>query len=82
VPVAVYCWVLPRGMEAAAGVTAIDTNDGLTVRVVDPEIDPEVALIVVVPLATAVARPIDPATLLMVATVVFVELQVTDWVRS
>ena len=81
-PVAVYCWVLPRGMEAAAGVTAIDTNDGLTVRVVDPEIDPEVALIVVVPLATAVARPIDPATLLMVATVVFVELQVTDWVRS
>ena len=69
-------------MEAAAGVTAIDTNDGLTVRVVDPEIDPEVALIVVVPLATAVARPIDPATLLMVATVVFVELQVTDWVRS
>ena len=81
-PVAVYCWVLPRGMEAAAGVTAIDTNDGLTVRVVDPEIDPEVALIVVVPLATALARPIDPATLLMVATVVFVELQVTDWVRS
>ena len=74
--------MLPKAIEAPAGVTAIDTNDGLTVRVVDPEIDPEVALIVVVPLATALARPIDPATLLMVATVVFVELQVTDWVRS
>jgi hypothetical protein len=82
VPVAVYCWVLPEAIEAAAGVTAIDTKDGLTVSVVELEIDPEVALMVAVPVATALARPFDPAALLIVATLVFEELQVTDWVRS
>ncbi len=36
-----------------------------------------VAVMVVVPAATAVARPFDPAVLLMVATPVLLELQVT-----
>ena len=47
----------------------------VTVRVVFPEILPEVAVIVVVPTAMAVARPL----LLTVATDVLDELQVT-WV--
>jgi len=80
--VAVYCCEVPRAIEAAAGVTAIDASDGLTVSVVDPEIDPEVALIVVVPEVTPVASPFDPAAMLTVATFAFVELQVTDCVTS
>ena len=46
----------------------------ITVRVVFPEIVPEVAVMVVVPAATAVTRPL----LLTVATCVFDEVQVTD----
>jgi hypothetical protein len=45
-----------------------------TVRVVFPEIVPEVAVMVVVPAATAVTRPL----LLTVDTCVFDEVQVTD----
>ena len=46
----------------------------ITVRVVSPEIVPEVAVMVKVPAATAVTRPL----LLTVATCVFDEVQVTD----
>jgi hypothetical protein len=41
----------------------------------------DVALIVVVPAATEVAFPFDPAVLLMVATDLAEELQITDAVR-
>jgi len=50
----------------------------VTVRVAVPEMDPEVAVRVVVPAATAVARP--PVE--MVAAEVVEELQVTEEVRS
>src|SRR5260370_155568 len=74
VPVALNCCVAPFGTEGFAGVTAIDCNTGaVTVSVVEPLIVPEVALIVLDPVATVVANP----ALLIVATVVVPEVQVT-----
>ena len=58
VPVAVNCLLVPIAMVEFAGVTASDTNVAvLTVKVAVPVTEPEVALIVVVPVPTAVARP-------------------------
>ena len=82
VPVAVNCWMLPAAMLAVAGVTAIEDSvaAAVTVRVAVPEILPEVALMVEVPAALAVARPL----LAIVAVVVLDEVQVTcvviNWV--
>jgi hypothetical protein len=78
VPVAVNCWVRPLAIEGFAGVTVIDCNvAAVTVRVVEPVIDPDLALIEEVPAATVVASP----AALMVATVVVAEVQVTLLVR-
>src|ERR1019366_2589416 len=78
VPVAVNCCVAPLAIEGFAGVTAIDCSvAGVTVNTVEPLIAPEVALIVLVPTATPLARP--PAA--MVATVVVPDAQVTEAVR-
>jgi len=64
------------------GVTVIDTSvAGVTVSVVDAETLPSVAWIVVDPVAAEVARPIDPALLLTVATPVLVDVQATELVR-
>ena len=64
------------------GVTAMDTSvAGVMVRVVDFDILPDVAVIVVVPTATEVARPLEPAALLICATPVLEEFHVTDVVR-
>ena len=83
VPVAVNCSVVPRAILGLAGVTAMDTSVAeLTVRAVEPAILPEVAVIVAVPAATAVANPKEPVVLPIVATDVFDELQVTDEVIS
>jgi hypothetical protein len=80
--VAVNCCVVLFAIEGLIGVTAIDVSvAAVTVRVVDPDILPDVALIVVEPVATGVANPWDPAALLMVATPVLDELQVTAVVR-
>jgi hypothetical protein len=46
-----------------------------TVRLPDPDTEPEVALITVVPLPVLVAIPLFPAVLLTVATVGAHELQ-------
>ena len=79
VPVAVSCWVDPADRLGLAGVTAMeDRAPVLTVRVVLPDIVPEVAVIVAVPAETAVARPL----LLTVAIDVLDELQVTDTLIS
>ena len=68
--------VLPAGTLGLAGVTKMEVRIAeFTVRVVLPEILPEVAAMVAVPTATDVARP----PLLTVATAVLDELQVT-WV--
>ena len=62
---------------------AIDTSTaGVTVRIVDPDTLPDVAVIVVDPVAIAVVDPFEPAALLIVAMVVFDELQVTAVVKS
>ena len=74
VPVAANCWVVCRIMLASVGVTDIeDMVADVTVRVVLPEILPELAVTVVVPTATAVARPL----LLTVPTAGLDEPQVT-----
>ena len=70
-------------MFGLVGATAMETNTaGVTVTVVEPEILPDVAVIVAEPLPTAVAFPLLPAALLIVATLVFEELHVTDVVMS
>ncbi len=70
-------------MLGLVGVIAIDTSvAGVTVRVVDPDMLPDVAVIVVDPVATEEANPLEPAALLIVATARADELQVTAVVRS
>ena len=60
-----------------AGATAIEVNDaGITIRVVEPVTDPKVAVMVVAPAATLVARP----ELLMVAAPAVEEFQATELV--
>jgi hypothetical protein len=61
------------------GVTEIEIKaGGVTVTVVDPLIEPDLAVMVAVPIATAVASPV---LLFMVATEVFEEVQVAVVVR-
>lgn len=82
VPVAVNCWVVPRAILRLVGVTAMDTSEAaVTVRVVVPEIVPDVAVIVVEPVAAGVANPCEPAALLMAATPVLDELHAAAVVR-
>jgi hypothetical protein len=70
--------VPPLTIEELAGVTAIDCSEGaVTVNEVEPDMEPETARTVVPPAPVPVAKP----AVLIVATVVFVELQVTVPVR-
>src|SRR2546425_12096859 len=70
-------------MLGVVGVTSIvDRVAAVTVSVVFPETLPSVAVIMVVPAATDVARPFDPLALLIVATPGLDELQVTWVVKS
>jgi len=79
VPVAVNGCVAPIETEAVPGDTVIDTKAaGVTVRLVEPTIEPEVALINVVPTLALVAFPVAP----MVATLVVAEAHVAVLVRS
>jgi hypothetical protein len=79
---AVNCWLVPA-MLGLVGVIAMDTSiAGVTVRAVDPDMLPDVVVIVVEPVAMAEANPFEPAALLIVATPVLDELQVTAVVRS
>jgi hypothetical protein len=54
----------------------------VTVSVVDPDVLPNVAVIVVEPADADVASPLELAALLMAATPAADEFQVTDAVRS
>ena len=63
-----------------AGVTEMDAT-AADVSVVEPEMVPDVAVIVVEPVVTAVASPLAPWESPMVATPVFDELHVTEAVR-
>jgi len=79
VPVATKRCVRPICTVAAAGVTAIDVNvAAVTVKVAEPALAPEVAVIVAVPADTPVATP-DDAT---VATTSVPELHVTALLMS
>ena len=79
VPVAVNGCVAPLATVGLAGVTAIEASTGgATVSVVLPLTVPELAVMVVVPTATAVARP--PAA--MVAAAGVDDVQVTEAVMS
>lgn len=83
VAVAVYCCCKPSAIGALAGVTAMLVMVALeTVNEALPEIDPNVAVMVVWPAPTAVAKPHKPGALLMVATDVFDEVHVTADVMS
>lgn len=83
VPMAVNCCVPPGASATFCGVIEIETSCGLlTVRVVEAVTDPEVAVIVVVPPAALVTKPALPALLLMTATLVVLEFQVTLPVMS
>ena len=82
VPVAVNCCVDPVMREETRGATAIDLNvAGVTVNVVDPDLFPNVAVIVVDPTTTGVANPFEPAALLIAAMDAAEETQVTAVVR-
>ena len=72
---AVNWWLTPTGKFGLDGVTAIEDRVAVViVRVVLPEVVPELAVMVAVPAATAVAKPL-PST---VATDELDEFQVTD----
>jgi len=83
VPVTVNCWFVPVAMLGFVGETVRDTSVAdVTVRVVVTETLPDVAVMVAVPVAMAVALPLLPVVLLMVATDEADELQITKVVRS
>jgi len=80
---AVNCCFAPAATAGSDGETARETSEaGRTVSMTLPETEPDVAVIVAEPAATDVATPFEPAALLIAATPVFDELQVTDAVRS
>jgi hypothetical protein len=78
-PEAVNCWVSRPGMLGLAGVTDIEDKVAeVTVRIILADRNPEVAVMVVVPGATVVMRPV----LLTVAEEGLDELQATRAVIS
>jgi hypothetical protein len=64
-------------------VTAIDTNvGGVTIRVPGAEVMAPIAAVMrLVPAATEVARPLEPAALLIIATEVVADAHVTEVVK-
>ena len=79
VAMAANCWFVPSAMDAFAGVTAIDTMvAGVTVRLLEPLTEPDVALMLAFPTATAVTRPLADT----VAVATEEELHVAVLVRS
>lgn len=78
-PLAANCSVFATVIEGCRGVSAIETNVGaVTVNVIEPLTEPELAVIVVIPCLAVLASPWP----LMVATPVLEEFQLTDVVRS
>lgn len=70
-------------MDGFRGARARETSAaGVTVSVAEPVIEPEAAVMVVLPVPTLVARPMVGEESLMVATVATEELQCTEAVRS
>jgi len=83
VPVAVNCFDVPSAMLGLVGESVMETSvAGVTVSVAVPETLPDVAVIVVEPVATDVALPLESAVLLMAATATVDEFHITVVVRS
>lgn len=81
-PVALNCCCTPSGIDGIAGVTTIDTSVAcVTVNPVVLVIEPEAAVMLVVPCSTLVTSPWLPTAVLMVAAAVFDEPHVTTLVR-
>jgi hypothetical protein len=85
VPVALNCCLVPSAMEGFAGATAIeDSTAAVTVNVVMPLIDPELAVILAEPVPTLVPSPWVFVALLTAATAGVSEphcaVLVTSWV--
>lgn len=81
VAVAANCWNPPRRMLGLEGAIPSETATGaFTVRAVDAEIEPSVAVMVAVPAPALVASPLEPAELLTIATPALELLQVTTLV--
>jgi hypothetical protein len=75
--VAVNCSEVPFAIDKFGAITAIETSvAAVTVKIADPLTAPETALILLVPVPTAVTIP--PAVI--VASFVLCELQVTELV--
>ena len=75
--------VVPSAMVESAGLTSMAVRIAdVTVRPVEPETLPRVAVMVVEPRLTAVARPWEPPAFDIVATEVVVEDHVTCAVTS
>jgi hypothetical protein len=83
--VTVNCWDKPSALELLAGVTLSETTSAaVTVKLV-LAVTPElacVAVMIVLPIARLVAKPLVPAALLIVAMEVDEEDQVTELVMS
>src|SRR2546425_1280863 len=78
VAVAMNCCVVPSEIDGLAGVTAIETNAAaVTVNVVLPAIEPEVAVIFAGPVPTAPAKSCGITALLAVAARVVCALHCT-----
>jgi len=73
---------VPLAMLGFGGVTPIDTRvAAVTVSGVEPETPLKVAVMLVEPCADAVASPLEPAVLLMLAVAGAEEFQLTAVVR-
>ena len=83
VPTAVNCSVVPAAMLGLTGVTAIETKvAAVTVKVTAGELTALSAAVTdVAPGVSVVARPLDPAALLIDATAGFDDIQMTVVVR-
>lgn len=83
IPMAVNCRFSPIiTLEVVVGIVIDTSTAGVIVRSVEPEMLPDVAVIVAVPTDSDVASPLEPGVLLMSAIPVFDEFQVTDAVIS
>src|SRR5882762_4454618 len=78
VPVALSCFVVPKAKDGFEGVIAIESNTGgATLRLAEAVIEPEMAVMVALPVVAAIASPL----LLTLATLGEEELQLVELVR-
>jgi hypothetical protein len=78
VPVAVNGCIVPSAIDGVAGVIASETSAAeVTLKLVDPDTEPDVAVIVALPWPTLLAKPALAASLLIVAATVVSELHCT-----